>query len=198
MFILYHKDSDLQEANGVSIVEKVNEMACILHSVSGFKLSIDLFHKGDVGNWGAWTQERIEESRFVVLLCSPRLAAGLRNPSGEYAKLDTDRGSFFTNTLLSLINTQTRKFIPIFFSDFVNTQWIPTALSTAARYTLDVDNFMKNLRSEVDTPAYYQEVTDALQMAQFEDWVRLVRHLRGLAYEVPPSCPSHPIGATGM
>ncbi len=201
VFILYHKDRALEKTYHVStidLIDKIKDMADILNSVRGFKLSIDLFHEGDVGNWGSWTERKIEESRYVVLLCSPRLATGLRNPSGEFPQLDTDRGSFFTSSVVNLINSYPHKFIPIFLSNFVNVQWIPPALATAPRYVLDIDNFVTHVQSKTGTEDYYRELSDALGMAQFEDWERLVRHLRGTSHEVPTPPSAHPLQPTGM
>ncbi len=201
MFILYHKDSDLQQSHNISaddFVDCVLDVARILNSVGGFKLSCDLFHQEDVANWGTWTETKIKESRYVVLLCSPRLCTALRYPE-RHAQLDTGRGSFFTNSIVNLIQVHPEKFVPVFLSNCVDdrTRWVPNALLAAAKYTLDIDKFADLLRSESGSPEYYQEVLDALQMQQFQEWDRLVRHLRGASHEVPPPPPSQQINTAG-
>ncbi len=199
MFILYHKDSDLQRSHNISaddFVSRVLDMARILNSVGGFELSFDLFHQEDVGNWGTWTETKVKESRYVVLLCSPRLGTALRHPvSRENRQLDTERGSFFTNSFVNLIQFNPEKFIPVFLSNCVDERWIPNALLAAAKYTLDIDNFVDLLQSKPGSREYYGEVFDALRMQQFQEWERLVRHLRGTSHEVPPPPPSQPYTA---
>ncbi len=201
MFILYHKDSDLQQSHNISaddFVNRVLDIARILNSVGGFELSFDLFHQEDVGNWGTWTETKIKESRYVVLLCSPRLGTALRHPvSRENRQLGTERGSFFTNSFVNLIQFNPEKFIPVFLSNCVDERWIPNALLAAAKYTLDIDKFVDLLQSEPGSQEYYREVFDALQMQQFQEWDRLVRHLRGASHEVPPPPPSQPIYTAG-
>ncbi len=171
-------------------------MARILNSVGGFELSCDLFHQEDVGNWSAWTETKIQESRYVVLLCSPRLGKAFSHPvSRENIQLDTYRGSFFTNSFVNLIQSNPEKFIPVFLSNCVDKQWIPNALLAAAKYTLDIDNFVDLLQSEPESEEYYRELLDALRMKQFQEWERLVRHLRGTSHEVPPPPRSQPYTA---
>ena len=195
VFILYHKDPRLEQTHGIkanNFMDGVTDMAHILHSVGGFELTIDLFEKGDIDHLMTWITQKVNESRYVVLLLSPGLSEALNDPKGKN-QLEADRGSFFAKTVINLMGNSPGEFVPVFLSKCEDHSWIPTSLAAAPKYTLDVDALVDCIQVDSDDPTYYQRVQDAIQMQQFEQWGRLILHLRGQRHQQPPAPANPPI-----
>ena len=149
---------------------------------------------GDSGNWNKWTQDKIKESDFVLLVCSPSLYQALERAGQNTVEMV--KGPFYANSVVNLIHPP--KFIPVFFNNCRPqgqlTQWIPGSnLHSSTNYILDIDGLAQAIVVPDDSPpeALHQRIGEALQMPRFETWVKLISHLRGESHVERPT-PAYP------
>ena len=187
VFILYNKE----ESVGVTAEKYCDEVWALtelLHQIGGLTCEIDVLDKnGVVANWNVWTEQKIRESMFVVLVCSPTIAAACAHP--EHKPISTLKGAFYADTIVNLIAAP--KFIPVFLNRLPTDiyQWMPTNLHTATRYHINVEAFTERLG---DTEGmlqveFHQRLERLLEEEQFASIARLLAQLRGVQLY---SCPA--------
>ena len=104
-------------------------------------------------NWNVWTQQKIEESQYVLLVCSPTLAHALRDPAEHI--LDMEKGKYYVSSIVNYVQPQ--KFIPVFMSHYVPRhylEWVPKQLHASAVYSLNVSKFRTLFTVLEDTPRH--------------------------------------------
>ena len=145
-------------------------------------------------NWNIWTQRLIEESQYVILVCSPTLSQVLREP-GNYI-LEMEKGKYYASTIVNYI--QPHKVIPVYLNSCVPhsfLDWIPTQLHTSAVYNLNVAELRSALVVSEDSPRHVldEKLRLALSEERFINIAKLVNHLRGETATSPPVPPERPI-----
>ena len=148
-------------------------------------------------NWSIWTEQRIRESQFVLLVCSPTLARLLSDPS-EYI-LDMEKGKYYVNTIVNYIHSTPQKFIPVFLNHYIPQpsylQWVPNQLHASAAYRLNISELRSALSISEDAPRHVFDETlrVTLNDDRFGQVAKLVNHLRGETATSPPVPPQYPI-----
>ena len=191
VFILYCKDPQLPS----TFPDDVLDLADTLNHCGGFKCSIDHYTQLHPESWNSWTQQRIEESRYVLLVLSPTLAHKIKNPAGEDV-LHMEKGKYYVNGIANYIHPP--KFIPVFLNDHIPpnyTQWIPPQLLMSTAYRLNIAELRATLLVTEDTPenVFHEMLRVALHEEKFKPIASLVNHLRNEADTIPPRPPHVPI-----
>ena len=144
VFILYCKDRHLPQ----TFSDEVLDLADILSHCGGFTCTVDHYVDVHPANWDLWTQQRIEESQYVLFVCSPTLAHHLRDPGDSI--LVMEKGKYYVSSIVNYVKPQ--KFIPVFLNQYVPRSyldWVPSQLHASAVYGLNISE----LRSVLDVPA---------------------------------------------
>ena len=148
-------------------------------------------------NWNIWTQQRIYESQYVLLILSPTLAHKIKNPIGEDV-LEMEKGKYYVNSIVNCIHPP--KFIPVFLNNHIpqipnHIQWIPSQLQMSTAYRLNIAEFRATLLVPEGTPehVFHEMLRVALQEERFKMVASLVHHLREEADTAPPRPPQVPI-----
>ena len=191
VFILYCKDDapDLFSEDALALADTLNYCG-------GITCSIDHYIDSHPSNWNAWTQKKIEESEYVLLVWSPALAKMIKTP-GEYM-LNMEKGKYYANGIVNLIHPP--KFIPVFLNGYnprtpTNLEWLPPQLRTYTVYNLNISELRSVVEVPDDTPPYVfsQKLQAALHDDRFREVAKLVNHLRGTSDTAPPIPPQNPI-----
>ena len=190
IFILYCKDRQLPQ----TFSDDVLDLADILNHCGGFTCMVDHYVDVPPPNWNLWTQQRIEESQYVILVCSPTLAQVLREPS-DYM-LEMDKGKYYVSTIVNYVQPQ--KIIPVYLNNYMPQaflEWVPTQLHTSAVYGLNLSELCSALTVSEDSPRHVldEKLRIALSEERFRNIAKLVNHLRGETATSPPVPPQHPI-----
>ena len=193
VFILYCKDTSIPNIKSDDWSHTVFCLADLLSHCGRIKCTIDYYEKQAQGNWGVWTEERIKESNFVVLVMSPLMAHGLRHPSHQ--NLPMERGLFFLDSVSALISAP--QFVPVFLNDCLPpsldlNDWLPPKPTMGSMFHLH--NFFELVNGyteyssepgEEEDAKFYRYIQASLPNPRFATMASLVRHLRG-AYDSPP------------
>ena len=190
VFILYCKDALLP----VSFSDDVLDLADTLNHCGGFTCMVDHYVDIPPANWNTWTQQRIEESQYVILVCSPTLAQMMRTPHNY--TLNMEKGKYFANGIVNLIHPP--KFIPVYLNGYkpgANQEWLPPQLRMCTVYNLDISKLSAAIQVPEDTPRHVldKKLTDALSDERFREIAKLVNHLRSESETIPPVPPEVPI-----
>ena len=145
-------------------------------------------------NWNVWTQQRIEESQYVILVCSPTLAQVIRTPH-DYT-LNMEKGKYYASTVVNFI--QPHKVIPVYLNFYeppTFLEWVPTQLHMSAVYCLNISGLRSALKVDGDCPRHVldERLRRALSDERFRNFAKLVNHLRGETVTSPPVPPENPI-----
>ena len=153
---------------------------------------VDIYENKGQRNWNTWTQQMMEASDYVLLVCSPQLKDHFS--SGEREDVVMYKGMFFSDAIVNCIEAP--KFIPVYLNDCAPKDgslkpWVPSQLHASRLYHL------QHLREFYRTVSGGDDLTtaQALQDPKFQEFADLVRHLRGEKNKVPPKPPCHPIAA---
>ena len=190
VFILYCKDHQLPQ----TFSDDVLDLADILIHCGGFTCTIDHYVNIPPANWNIWTQQRIEESQYVLLVCSPTLAQALREPANYM--LDMEKGKYYVSTVVNFIQPQ--KVIPVYLNCYIPQAdplgWVPTQLHMSSLYCLNISEFRSVLTVPEGTPRHVldEKLRTALSEDRFKSITKLVNHLRG---EIAISQPVSPENA---
>lgn len=190
IFVLYCKDPQLPP----EFSDDVLDLADILSHCGGFLVMIDHYINVHPPNWNIWTQQKIEESQYVLLVCSPTFAHVLREP-GEWM-LDMEKGKYYAHSIVNYVQPQ--KFIPVFLNQFIPRnylEWVPKQLHASAVYSLNVSKLGAVLTGSEDVPRHVfdEKLRRALSDDQFREIAKLVNHLRDESATSPPVPPPRPI-----
>ena len=191
VFILYCKDPYLPP----TFSDDVLDLADILSHCGGFICMVDHYVDVHQPNWNTWTENKIVESQFVLLVCSPTLAQLLRQPL-EYM-LNMEKGKYYVNSIVNHIRPS--KFIPVFLNRNVPQpsylDWVPSQLHASAAYFLNVSELYSVLTVAEGTPRHVfdEKLRAALSEDRFREIAKLVYHLRGETATSPPVPPPQPI-----
>ena len=193
VFILYCKDQQLPP----TFSDEVLDLADTLNHLGGLKCMVDHYIDVPPPNWNIWTEQRIVESQYVLLILSPTLAHKIKNPIGEDV-LDMEKGKYYVNSIVNCIHPP--KFIPIFLNNHIprvpnHVQWIPSQLRMSTAYCLNIAEFRATLLVPEGTPehVFHEMLRVALQDDRFKVVASLVHHLREEADTVPPRPPQVPV-----
>ena len=193
MFILYCKDQQLPP----TFCDEVLDLADTLNHLGGLKCTVDHYVDVPPPNWNIWTEQRIVESQYVLLILSPTLAHKIKNPVGEDV-LHMEKGKYYVNSIVNCIHPP--KFIPVFLNDHIppaanHIQWIPSQLRMSTAYHLNITEFRATLLVPEGTPlhVFHEMLRVALHEEKFKVVASLVNHLREEADTVPPRPPQVPI-----
>ena len=190
VFILYCKDPVLPSSFSGDILD----LADTLNHCGGFTCMVDHYVDVPPANWNTWTQQRIEESQYVILVCSPTLAQVMRTPHD--CTVSMEKGKYFANGVVNLIHPP--KFIPVYLNRHkpgANQEWLPPQLRMYTVYNLNISELSVALQVPEDTPRYVldQKLTNALSDERFKEIAKLVYHLRSESDVAPPVPPEVPI-----
>ena len=191
VFILYCKDA---APNLFS--EDVLALADTLNHCGGIDCTIDHYVDTHPPNWNTWTQQKIEESEYVILVWSPSLAKMIKTPGENMMHME--KGKYYANGVVNLIHPP--KFIPVYLNGYnpgtaTNLEWLPPQLRTYTVYNLNISELQAALEVPEGTPqdVFIQRLQTALQHERFREVAKLVTHLRGMSDTVPPIPPQNPI-----
>lgn len=199
VFLLYCKDTSLKRSHGVSggdFCEDVLKLANILTCCGGINCSVDFYEK-EQENWDLWTQKKIKDSTYVLMVCSPQLMEHLSYGGEKDVKMY--KGMFFSNTIVNCIEAP--KFIPIFLNGYEPRNlksWLPAQLHASRCYRL---RGLRAFYQRIDPERFGEEernlrVTVNIQKPQFRELAELVQHSREEHTMVPPKYPAVPIPLT--
>ena len=185
VFILYCKDPQLPP----TFSNDVLDLADTLNLCGGFKCIVDHYTNLHPESWNIWTQQKIEESQYVLLVLSPMLAQKIKNPVGEDV-LHMEKGKYYVNGIVNYIHPP--KFIPVFLNGYIPAdyhQWIPSQLQMYTVYHLNIAELRTVLlRVPEGSPenVLHETLRIALSDEKFNVVAKLVIHLRDEADVVPP------------
>ena len=131
-------------------------------------------------NWNIWTERKIIESQYVILVCSPTLSQVLREPGS--CILEMEKGKYYASTIVNYI--QPKKVIPVLLNDYVPKDfldWVPTQLHASTVYVLNVAELHSALGVSGDSPRSVldEKLRLALSEERFRNIAELVNHIRG-------------------
>ena len=195
MFILYCKDKSLQNSHGIPVemfCEDVLELADILGHCGGVSCSLDQYVNEPQANWDLWTQNKIKESTFVVMVCSPMLIHHLSD--GRRTEVDMHKGRFFSDTVVNCVCAP--KFVPVFLNGCEPksrplTTWLPNQLRMATYFQLrNVRAFSTAVNpTEMDPAELVQRLIQYLTRPEYKTLAYFIRYLRKQPDIVPPEPP---------
>ena len=192
VFILYCKDPQLSP----TFSDDVLDLADTLNHCGGFTCAVDHYVDVRPPNWNVWTQQRIEESQYVILVCSPTLAQVIQTPHDHV--LSMEKGKYYANGIVNLI--QPSKFIPVFLNAYKpvgdKRQWLPPQLYMCTNYEVSIAEFREAIRVPEDTPRCDLDRKFAEVLCsddRFREIAKLVYHLRNESEIVRPRSPQVPI-----
>ena len=191
VFVLYCKDHQLPQ----TFSDDVLDLADTLNHCGGFTCTIDHYVDVPPPNWNVWTQQKIEESQYVLLVCSPTLAQVLKTPH-DYT-LEMEKGKYYASTVVNYVKPQ--KFIPVFLNYYIPrvdpSEWVPTQLHMSTLYGLNISELRSVLTVSEGTPRHVldEKLRRALSDDRFRNIAKLVNHLRGETATSPPVPPQLPI-----
>ena len=188
VFILYCKDATLP----ATFSDDILDLADILNHCGGFTCTVDHYVDVPPPNWNTWTQQRIEESQYVILVCSPSLAQMMKTPHNH--TLNMEKGKYFANGIVNLVHPP--KFIPVYLNG-ANQEWLPPQLRMCTVYNLNISELSVAIRVDEGTSRHVldQKLADALsdESGRFREVAKLVYHLRSESEATPPVPPQVPI-----
>lgn len=192
MFVLYCKDTDqVHVTDSDSFCRDIHKLERILSYSGGITVTIDISEEFQQ-NWDRWTQEKIRESDYVIMVCSPMLIQHLNSSQGDRRDVSMYIGRFFHDTVVNTICAP--KFIPIFLNECKPRslkEWLPAQLHMATIFELSTvrefhDNFIGGAQSDVVIMDNIMKGFSHPRHARLADFVR---SLRG---DPPPSTPPRP------
>ena len=144
-----------------------------------------------VANWSLWTEEKINESEFVLLLCSPMIKKCLTSPTHELVEMA--HGRYYADAIYNYIAPG--KFIPVFLNGDRQLELVPQTLHAMTHYELNVNVLMSRMGDTRGMTQHYFErrVTELLGEPEFRDIVLLLSVLRGEPLTPRLSSPLIPI-----
>lgn len=193
VFILYCKDDKLP----ATFSEDVLDLADTLNLCGGFECTVDHYIDVPPANWNSWTQHKIEESQYVILVYSPTLAQMINSRTAPHDNtVNMEKGKYYVNTIVNLIHPP--KFIPVCLNNHLpanGVQWLPPQLRMYAIYNLNISQLREALHVPDGTPRYVfeQKLFKALHDDHFREVAKLVHHLRSESDTQPPLPPENPI-----
>lgn len=130
VFIMYVREDD---PNG----DKVATLSRLLRE-SGIDSDIDIYHSNEnIPDWCYWTTKRIEHcaaaNGYILLICSHTMISLLKETDNNL-RIQMVYGHIDRLGLMHLITLHSRKFIPVFFSDYCNPEYVPPSLSRRTFY----------------------------------------------------------------
>ena len=180
----------------VTFSDDVLDLADTLNYCGGFTCTIDHYVDIPPPNWNIWTQQRIEESQNVLLVCSPTLAQMIRTPHNYM--LSMEKGKYYANGIVNLIHPP--KFIPVYLNGYkpgANQEWLPPQLRMCTVYNLNISELRVAIQIPEGSPRYVldEKLTSVLSEPEgtFSEVANLVTHLRGESKTTPPDPPQVPI-----
>ena len=180
----------------VSFSEDVLDLADTLNHCGGFTCTIDHYIDVPPPNWNNWTQQRIEESQYVILVCSPTLAQRIRDPQDHM--LNMEKGKYYANGIVNLVHPQ--KFIPVYLNGHKprtshENGWLPPQLRMCTVYNLNISELRTALAVPEGSTRHVldEKFTTALHDDRFREVAKLVYHLRSESDTTPPVPPQNPI-----
>ena len=192
VFILYCKDPHLPQ----TFSDDVLDLADTLNHCGGFRCTVDHYVDVPPPNWNVWTQQRIEESQYVILVYSPTLAQVIQT-SHDYT-LNMEKGKYYANGIVNLIHPS--KFIPVFLNGYKpvgdKLLWLPPQLRMCTNYEVSIAEFREAISVPEDTPRHVLDKKLAYALCsddRFREIARLVYHLRNESETTPPIPPQVPI-----
>ena len=197
VFLLYCKDPPPGKTTEQFCAE-VLALADLINRIGGIKCECDQYypHKS---NWSLWTEKKISESDFVLLLCSPVMGKCLKSPNHELVEMT--QGKFYANSILNHIDP--KKFIPV----FLNNNWqysttssprlqlLPTKLHTVTHYELRVSELISRMGNTRGMTAeqFAEQLSNLLGEPVFRQIAVLLTYLRGESYTPRPFQPQQQI-----
>ena len=193
VFLLYCRDNDLRllrepfRRTPDAFCDEVQLLADILSSYGGILCQFDGYDSFSADNWSTWAQKMIEDSDFVITVCSPMLKRILREPRHEVVNMR--RGKFYADSVANCISPH--KFIPVFLNMPVNDDWVPENLKMATSYELHVNEFASNVGDTegMHPLAFEQKLSSLLENPMFESIMQLVATLRNEPVNPRPKAP---------
>ena len=198
VFILYCKDTELASAHGVTVDKfcgVILKLADILTKCGGIICSMDMYEKEPQQNWNIWTLNKIEESKYVVMICSPMLKNYLS--TGIRSDVNMFQGRFFSDAVVNSITSP--KFIPVFLNEYKHLSpksWIPLQLLMSRIFHLEnVGKFYDDvgMSTQPDSSILNRQLSRALGQPAYRELAEFVQYLRGNQAVAPPERPAEPI-----
>ena len=194
MFVLYCKDENVVGKSPEDFCDDVVDLADILSHTGGLKCQFDGYDmpaEHYPTNWSLWTEDMINRSDFVIMVCSPSLQQLLQSQD----PVDMKKGMFYPNAITNVIHTHAHKFIPVFLNVGPQLEWIPASLRMRTRYQLNLAEFHEHLgETEGLTPEEFGlRLGEVLQDVRFQNIASLLAHLRGESYNPQPQAPLNPV-----
>ena len=200
VMVLYCKDTGMKllrepyQKMPQQFGEAVNLLADILSSCGGIFCYFDGYDSVCVDNWSLWVQKSIEQSDFVLTVCSPMLYQVLRDANHKLVEML--RGKFYPDAVVNYISPH--KFIPVFLDMPARDEWVPVNLQTSTYYELHVSDFATAMGdTEGMHPLVFEKnMSILLEDPRFEKIALLIATLRKESVNprpIPPPRLIHPI-----
>lgn len=143
VFISYSQQDETYEQKILSFANRLRD--------DGIDADIDLYNPTPIEGWPRWMESRIQWADFVLLVSSKSYY------DKAYQKQNGKGVSWEVNVIYNILydqNTQTSKFIPVFFDDS-DAEYILTPLKGFSYYNISTDDGYKNLcRNLIGKPKY--------------------------------------------
>ena len=196
VFILYCKDQQLPQ----TFSDDILDLADILNYCGGFTCTVDHYVDAPPPNWNIWTQQLIEKSQYVILVCSPTLFEALREPGS--CELEMEKGKCYANSVVNYVQPQ--KFIPVLLNNHApqgnRLDWVPAQLHMSSLYRLNISELRSALTVPKGTPRHVfdERLRQALTEERFRSIMNLLNHLRGETATSRPRSPENPISVDAL
>ena len=140
VFILYCMDD-----NNPFRYEDVLQLADLLNKCGGFQCTFDGYDRSNPlpSNWSQWTEKKIRDSNFVLMVCSAALLDALQRPTHNFVHMK--RGKFYADAIVNAVSAP--KFIPVFLNTSACLDWVPMSLQAASSYELRVQKLCNEMGS---------------------------------------------------
>ena len=198
--VLYCKDTGMHllrepyQRTPQQFCDEVQLLADVLNSCGGIYCHFDGYDSVCVDNWSLWVQKTIEESDFVLTVCSPMLYQVLRD--SRHKLVDMLRGKFYPDVIVNYISPH--KFIPVFLDMPARDEWVPVNLQTSTYYELYVSNFAIAMGDTdgLHPLAFEKKMSALFDDPKFEKIASLIATLRKQSVNprpLPPPRLIHPV-----
>ena len=194
VFILYCKDN-LTEKVSEGFCDDIVDLADILRHC-GFNCMVDHYVGEHPPNWNLWTEQKIRESQYVLLVYTPTLAERMKSPQDH--TLNMAKGKYYANMIVNLVHPP--KFIPVYLNNYVpsipaNHDWLPSQIRMTTVYHLNIAQLGQAIQVPDGTPehVFRAKLQAALHEPRFREVANLVYHLLKESDIVPPVPAQNPV-----
>ena len=159
VFILYCKTEHMSEELLMDMADFLQ--LCRVSVIVDVCIPCDQYPR----NWNSWTEEMIQSSYRVILICTRPLytafTEGTNTTSGGQTLVEMLRGKFYVTSIVHYLYQEPSKFIPVFIDNSPDADIVPRALRTHVPLSLNVSELSKvnreDLQKEINNNSKFKD-----------------------------------------